>query len=388
MLELGLGLGVAAVQLAVADDALRLGADVDEHLVLVDAHHGALDDVTVLEAPDLAFLLVEQLLHRRRLGPGVDDGLGLGLGGRRGLAGPPPTARTRAPSAGGRPRAGSTDRLGTAAATGSIGDGSASRRLGDGARPPARRLDRRLGGTSRRRRLRPRRRRRLDGLRGLVRPMPAAAIASSVTAAPRLVLGTASTDSGAVASAVMVGDGRLGAGPRPAAVRSSDCISSDGEAPAPGTTEPGPHARASCFGWSSVWLVGSTDSSVPGRARLCLPAGSARVAYHTPCARQVRRTMRRCPSCPTSTSSPTRSMRRSRDGPWRARRRRPVARRCGARRRELAALDGPGAAERPPAGQVPGVPARARPHRDQPDAHRPPGLAAPGARRGPRRRSC
>ena len=79
--QLGLRLGVAAVQLAIADDALGLGADVDEHLVLVDAHDGALDDVTVLEAPDLAFLLVEQLLHRGRLGPGI-DGLVLGLGSR------------------------------------------------------------------------------------------------------------------------------------------------------------------------------------------------------------------------------------------------------------------------------------------------------------------
>ena len=83
MLSCGWRLGVAAVQLAVADHAFRLGADVDEHLVLVDAHHGAFDHVAVLEAPDLAFLLVKQLLHRRRLGPGVDDGLVLGLGGGR-----------------------------------------------------------------------------------------------------------------------------------------------------------------------------------------------------------------------------------------------------------------------------------------------------------------
>ena len=72
MFSCGLDLGVAAVQLAVADDALRLGADVDEDLVLVDAHDGALDDVAVLEAADLAGLLVEQLFHRRRLGAVVD----------------------------------------------------------------------------------------------------------------------------------------------------------------------------------------------------------------------------------------------------------------------------------------------------------------------------
>ena len=94
--QLGLRLGVAAVQLAVADDTLGLGTDVDEHLVLVDAHHGAFDDVTVLEAPDLAFLLVEQLLHRRRLGPVVDDRLRLRLGGRRGLD-PLPTDRRPTP---------------------------------------------------------------------------------------------------------------------------------------------------------------------------------------------------------------------------------------------------------------------------------------------------
>ena len=52
--QLRLRLGVAAVQLAVADHAFRLGADVDEDLVLVDAHDGALDDVAVLEAADLA----------------------------------------------------------------------------------------------------------------------------------------------------------------------------------------------------------------------------------------------------------------------------------------------------------------------------------------------
>ena len=67
--ELGLRLGVAAVELAIADHALGLGADVDEHLVLVDAHDGALDDVAVLQAGDVARLLGEQLLHRRGLRP-------------------------------------------------------------------------------------------------------------------------------------------------------------------------------------------------------------------------------------------------------------------------------------------------------------------------------
>ena len=45
----GLALAVATEQLAVADDAFGLGADVDEDLVLVDAHDVAFDDVTVLE---------------------------------------------------------------------------------------------------------------------------------------------------------------------------------------------------------------------------------------------------------------------------------------------------------------------------------------------------
>ena len=66
--QLGLALAVATEQLAVADDALALGADVDEDLVLVDADDLALDDVAVLEALDVGVLLGEQLLHRRRLG--------------------------------------------------------------------------------------------------------------------------------------------------------------------------------------------------------------------------------------------------------------------------------------------------------------------------------
>ena len=66
--QLRLALAVATEQLAVADDALALGTDVDEDLVLVDADDLALDDVAVLEALDVGVLLGEQLLHRRRLG--------------------------------------------------------------------------------------------------------------------------------------------------------------------------------------------------------------------------------------------------------------------------------------------------------------------------------
>ncbi len=66
--ELRLTFAVATEQLAVADDALALGADVDEDLVLVDADDLAFDHVTVLERLDVGVLLGEQLLHRRRLG--------------------------------------------------------------------------------------------------------------------------------------------------------------------------------------------------------------------------------------------------------------------------------------------------------------------------------
>ena len=63
----GCDLSVATEELAVADDALALRADVDEDLVLVDPDDRALDDVPVLEALDVAVLLGEQLLHRGRL---------------------------------------------------------------------------------------------------------------------------------------------------------------------------------------------------------------------------------------------------------------------------------------------------------------------------------
>ena len=78
---------MAAVQLAVADDAFRLRPDVDEDLVLVDPDDSALDDVAVLEALDVRVLLGEELLHRRRLGTEVADRrlclLGLVAGGGR-----------------------------------------------------------------------------------------------------------------------------------------------------------------------------------------------------------------------------------------------------------------------------------------------------------------
>ena len=73
MASCGWRLGVAAVELAVADDAFGLRADVDEDLVLVDPDDGALDDVAVLEALDVRVLLGEELLHRRRLGAEVAD---------------------------------------------------------------------------------------------------------------------------------------------------------------------------------------------------------------------------------------------------------------------------------------------------------------------------
>src|SRR3954453_11038323 len=66
--QLRLAFAMTTEQLTVADDALALGADVDEDLVLVDADDLAFDDVAVLEALDVGVLLGEELLHRRRLG--------------------------------------------------------------------------------------------------------------------------------------------------------------------------------------------------------------------------------------------------------------------------------------------------------------------------------
>ena len=70
------GLGVAAVELAVADHALALGPDVDEDLVAIDPNDRSLDDVAMLEAADVRILLGEQLGHRRRLRPGRPSRLG------------------------------------------------------------------------------------------------------------------------------------------------------------------------------------------------------------------------------------------------------------------------------------------------------------------------
>ena len=74
----GGGLGVAAVELAVADDAFALRPDVDQDLVAVDSDDRAFDDVAVLEAADLGILLGQELLHRGGLGAGGHgpDGLG------------------------------------------------------------------------------------------------------------------------------------------------------------------------------------------------------------------------------------------------------------------------------------------------------------------------
>ena len=63
------GFGMPTVELAVRNDTLALGADVDEDLVAIDADDGAFDDVTVLEAADVGVLLGEELFHGRGLGP-------------------------------------------------------------------------------------------------------------------------------------------------------------------------------------------------------------------------------------------------------------------------------------------------------------------------------
>jgi hypothetical protein len=84
-----LALAVASEELAVADDAFALGPDVDEDLVLVDAHDVAFDDVTVLEALDVGVLLREQLGHRRGLRSELADRgrFGLLVVARRGRIG-------------------------------------------------------------------------------------------------------------------------------------------------------------------------------------------------------------------------------------------------------------------------------------------------------------
>ena len=132
----GCALGIAAVQLAVADDAFALGADVDQDLVLVDPDDGALDHVAVLEALDVRVLLGEELLHRRRLGTK--------LASRRRAPLPRPRpghrpARRRAPlrrrrCRGRRSRSGSATGSGAARPTGGLGGRRRAR--------PARGLDR------------------------------------------------------------------------------------------------------------------------------------------------------------------------------------------------------------------------------------------------------
>ena len=181
--QLRLALGVAAVELAVADDALGLRADVDEDLVLVDPDDGALDDVTVLEALDVRVLLGEELLHRRRLGAEVaasGPGLGLfvlvGRGGRVGGLGRVRrrlrcAARPRRPARLGGRASARRCRLGLAAAAGaSAAAGSAdgaSAAAGASARQPgsatASASAGGLGGLGAPSRPRPRSPRRCDG---------------------------------------------------------------------------------------------------------------------------------------------------------------------------------------------------------------------------------
>ena len=372
--QLRLRLRVAAVQLAVADDTLRLGADVDEHLVLVDAHHGAFDHVAVLEAPDLAFLLVEQLLHRGRLGPGVDDGLVLRLRSRARRQGPLPTGRRPRRRRRRRPRGSATDDV-PRSATGTAQRSTTG--LGD-ARPPARRRPLAMAASTG------------DGLVGRRDRRPSSsgsgidadsAITSSLTGSASAVLEDATSRvSGAVASASVVGVGRPGGGL--ALLRFGQVIASPRmvRLPPRGRQSPGrtPGLPVSA-GRPCGWWARQTPP-FRGRARLCLPAGSARVAYHTPFGGQVPRTMVRCPSCPTWTSSPMPPTQPSSGRPVASCSVRPAARHAGHDGRARRAR-GPGAPERRAAGQVPGVPARPGPDRHQPDAHRAPGHGGTRARR-------
>ncbi len=187
--QLRLALAVATEQLAVADDAFALGADVDEDLVLVDADDLALDDVTVLEALDVGVLLGEQLLHRRRLGSEV---------ARRARA-PRPRRRWR------RARRRSRRRVRR------VGVGRGRRRGGlDGARRrgPRRRSRLGVGGSAtaaRRRRRRPRR-----GSAARRRPAAAAAAAAR--------LGGSSAAASAAAASAAARRPRLGVGASRASV--------------------------------------------------------------------------------------------------------------------------------------------------------------------------
>jgi hypothetical protein len=75
--------GLADGQLVGGDDPLALVADVDEDLVLVDAHHPAGDDIALLEGDDRGVVVRLDLavdLEEESVGP-LDD-LGV-VGGRR-----------------------------------------------------------------------------------------------------------------------------------------------------------------------------------------------------------------------------------------------------------------------------------------------------------------
>ena len=128
----------------------------------------------------------------------------------------------------------------------------------------------------------------------------------------------------AVSSAVMVGaDGLLPVSPCCASVKvwwSPRMVSSRSRGrQSPGRTPGLPASAGRPCGW---WA--RQTPPFRARARLRLPASSARVAYHSgtsagphtrsTCHGRVPTRWRRCPSCPTWTSSPTRSMRRSRAG--------------------------------------------------------------------------
>ena len=202
--QLGLRLGVAAVELAVADDAFGLGPDVDEDLVLVDPDDRALDDVAVLEALDVRVLLGEQLLHRRRLGTEVAR-RGAGLGSSSS------SAAGRIGGVVGAQRSSGGSGIVAVVGDGRVADGVAGA-LGLGASAPA--LG--LGERRRRRRARPPRRRArrlaavaLVGRGGVGGGGSATASAASVPRrSPRL--GASASASAAPRRAALVG--RLGGG--------------------------------------------------------------------------------------------------------------------------------------------------------------------------------
>ncbi len=58
--------GLAAEpELLVGDDALGLGADVDENLVRVHPDNDSVDDVAVVESPECLLLELEVVIHRQ-----------------------------------------------------------------------------------------------------------------------------------------------------------------------------------------------------------------------------------------------------------------------------------------------------------------------------------